>query len=118
MHSWQCSEAGVGARICSEGSDHTYTDCSVPVRKCGLLHALSVGDIPNTHLPGRDNFVLFSVILTQLAGIIFCATKFFFSVALKCNPIVYVAFCYRLLGKKMLWSLAGMTYCICVFLFG
>lgn len=61
---------------CSEGSEGTYTNCSVPVRKYGLLHALSVGDIPNTHLPRRDNFVLFSVISTQLAEIIFVSPSF------------------------------------------
>lgn len=33
----------------------------------------------------------------------FCAAKFFFSDALRCKLIVHVAFCYRLLDKKMLW---------------
>lgn len=72
---------------CSEGSEHehTYTDCSVPVRKCGLLHALSIGDIPNTHLPSRDNFVLFSVISTQLDGIILVPPSF--SLVLHLNAV-------------------------------
>lgn len=107
-----------GTRTCAEGSARTYADGSVPVGKGGLLHALSVGDIPHTHLPSRDNLVLFSVISTQLAGIIFVPLSFFFSAALKCGLIVYGAFCYRLLGKRMPWSLAGMTHCIGVFLSG
>lgn len=103
---------------CSEGNDHTYTDCSVSVRKYGLLHALSIGDIPNTHLPSRDNFVLFSVISTQLAGIIFVPPSFSLVLHLNAAWSFMWPFVTDYWGKKMLWSLAGMTYCICVFLFG
>jgi len=64
----------------------------MPIGKLCVLNALSTSDIPDTHLPAKDNFILISVISTQLAGII-CANNFFFSAVLKCSLVAYVAFC-------------------------
>lgn len=57
-------------------SFYTYIDCCMPIRKLCFLNAQSTSDIPNTHLPAKDNFILFSVISTQLDGIILCQQVF------------------------------------------
>lgn len=86
-------------------SCYTYIDCCVPIRKLCVLNALSTSDIPNTHLPAKNNFILLCHF--HSIGWNNFAPSFSFSAVLKCSLIVHGAFCYRLLGKKMLWSLAG-----------
>lgn len=118
MGSQQCSEGVVEARnvlkgvgvltqtaVCLQGSVAFSTHCPLVTFQTHI----SLAEI--------TSYQSLSFPLNWLESF-FCATKFFFSAALKCRLIVYVAFCYRLLSKKMLWSLARMTYCTCVFLFG
>lgn len=102
----KCSEGVHLHRLpcaCKEGWPSPHTDhCSHSTRTSPWNRELRV-ILCHFHTIGWDNF---------------CAAKFFFSDALRRNLIVHVAFCYRLLGKKLLRSLAGLTHRSSIILFG